>query len=174
MDSLVRCIQSGTSRVQADATSLEAATRLLRVREARLVARLQRVMAAHKSAVFDTWMKRESELVQGTAQAFIEVYVAGACAEALGRASPALRGLLGRVLRLDALCRVCAQMAWYLTEGLVTAAQAQQVRMFFLCCTTWCSMVACSTSGPVTSCSETRPHDLLGGCDGERARADER
>ena len=62
------------------------------------------------------------------AQAFIEVYVAGACADALQEASPALAGVLERVLRLDALCRVRAQMAWYLTEGLVTAAQAQQVR----------------------------------------------
>ena len=56
------------ARSQADATSLAAAARLLRLREARLVAALQRVMAANKAAVFDTWMKRESELVQGTAQ----------------------------------------------------------------------------------------------------------
>jgi Acyl-CoA oxidase len=121
-------------RVQGDASSAEGALRLLGVREAALVAQLQRVMQENAGAVFDTWMKRQSELVQATAEAFIENYVATVAQEDLAKASGALSGVLGAVLRLDALSRVQANLGWYLLEGHMSSSEARQVRAR---CTSW-------------------------------------
>ena len=116
--------------MQAAATSTAAAHRLLAIREARLVASLQRAMAAAPAAVFDTWMLRESDLVQATAEAFVTGHVAAASAAAAAAAPAALRGVLAPLLRLDALVRVEQHLEWYLLEGLVAPAAAKQVRLF--------------------------------------------
>jgi acyl-CoA oxidase len=115
--------------VQNDPTSTATATRLLKIREARLVAQLQKAMAVSRNETFETWMKRESETVQGTAQAFIEAYVVTECAKALGGVSATLRPIFERILQLDALSRVREQMAWYLLDGLITSSEAAQVRL---------------------------------------------
>jgi Acyl-CoA oxidase len=78
--------------------------------------------------VFETWMKQQSELVQATAEAFIENYVATVAQQDLEKASPTLGSVLGPILRLDALCRVEAQLGWYLLEGLISAQDAREVR----------------------------------------------
>jgi hypothetical protein len=84
-------------------------------------------MAVNRSDMFDTWMKRESEAVQGCAQAFIEAYLVTECSKSLQGVSPTLKPVLGRILQLDALCRVREQMAWYLVKGLVSSSDALQV-----------------------------------------------
>ena len=111
---------------------MDAATRLLGLREALLLRQLQRVMKENAGAVFDTWMKRQSELVQATAEAFIENYVVTCGQEDLAKGSPELRAVLGPLLRLDALCRVDAQLSWYLIEGLVSSEEARQVRRTYM------------------------------------------
>jgi hypothetical protein len=119
--------------------SVAAAARLLGMREALLVHRLQRVLGdAAGTAVFDTWMLQQSDLVQACAEAFIEVHIVSCGQRALAGASPALESVLGQLLRLDALCRVRAQLQWYLMEGLVSAGEGRQVCATPCChCCTW-------------------------------------
>lgn len=96
--------------------------------------RLQRVMAgAAGAAVFDTWMLQQSELVQASAEAFIEVHIVSSGQRVLAGASPALESVLSQLLQLDALCRVQAQLQWYLMEGLVSPGEGRQV-----CATSHC------------------------------------
>jgi len=100
---------------------------LLLHREAHLLTRLGADMSAVPAASFDTWMKQRSDLVQDTAEAYVSREVVGAGQRALEGVSSALHTALSRVLLLDALCRVRAHLAWYLVEGLLSAAGAKEV-----------------------------------------------
>lgn len=115
-------------RAQADVTSAAALVHLLSVREARLVARLQAAMAGAGAAVFDTWMKRCSDLVQDTAEAYIWHVVVASGQRSLRGASRQLQPVLAAVLRLDCLCRVKQSLPWFMMEGLLSIAEAEQVR----------------------------------------------
>ena len=68
-----------------------------------------------------------ANVLQTTAEAFIENYAAECGQQDFARAAPRLQQVLGPLLHLDALCRVQAQLAWYLEAGLVSAEQARQV-----------------------------------------------
>lgn len=116
--------------MQADVTSAGALVHLLAVREARLVRQLQEAMAAAGggAGVFDAWMKRSSDLVQAAAEAYISHVVVLAGQRSLRSASRQLLPVLAAVLRLDCLCRVQANLQWFLMQGLVTVAEAEQVR----------------------------------------------
>ena len=113
--------------LQADVTSSAALVQLLAVREAKLVGQLSAAMAGKHVDVFDTWMKRCSDLVQATAEASIGLVVVQAAQRSLAGVSSALRAVLDSVLRLDLLCRVRKSLDWFLVEGLVTGPEAGKV-----------------------------------------------
>lgn len=114
--------------VQEDVTSAPALVQLLAVREAKLIEQLSLAMAGKHVDVFDTWMKRCSDLVQATAEASISLVVVQASQRALAPASNALVAVLDDVLRLDLLCRVRKSLDWYLCEGLISVSDAGRVR----------------------------------------------
>lgn len=124
-------------RVQADVTSSAALVQLLAVREAKLVEQLATAMAGKHVDVFDTWMKRSSDLVQAAAEASIGLVVAQAAQRSLAGVSRALRSVLDSVLRLDLLCRVRKTLDWFLVEGLVSAPEAAQVAHLLRLCLRW-------------------------------------
>lgn len=109
-------------------TTAAALVHLLAVREARLVQQLQAAMAGAPADVFDTWMKRRSDLVQATAEAYVAHVVVLAGQRSLRGASQQLLPVLAAVLRLDCLCRVKDNLHWFLVQGLITAAESEQVR----------------------------------------------
>lgn len=99
----------------------EALLALFTARDGRRLAALASAMSGLGSSaeVFDVWMRRESDAVQATATAYAEREVLGACVRALRAASPAARPLLVRCVTLYALCRLEADLAWLMTEGMV-------------------------------------------------------
>ncbi|KXZ48318.1 hypothetical protein GPECTOR_29g92 [Gonium pectorale] len=128
--------------------------RLMVVREGRLVRRLGAAMDAAgraaggsaSEATFETWMKRESDLVQGTALAFAEREVLDALLRALGtdpqpganpaaaaacppppRLSGGVAGVLRGVAVLFALRCVEADLAWFVAEGELPAKAGRSV-----------------------------------------------
>jgi Acyl-CoA oxidase len=114
--------------LQVDAASPEALVALLAAREERLLRELAAAMAGAGADVFDTWMKRRSDLVQSTAEAYVSLVVAQAAQRSLASASAHLCGVLSTLLRLDLLQRVRKHLDWYLLEGLLASAEARQVR----------------------------------------------
>lgn len=113
--------------MQADVTSAPALVQLLAVREAKLVEQLATEMAGKHVDVFDTWMKRCSDLVQAAAEAYIGLVVVQAAQRSLAGVSRALRDVLDAVLRLDLLCRVRKTLDWFLVEGLISGLEARKV-----------------------------------------------
>jgi hypothetical protein len=109
-------------------TSAPALVQLLARREAMLVGQLSAAMAGKHVDVFDTWMKRCSDTVQATAEAYISLVVVQAAQRSLAGVSRALRAVLDGVLRLDLLCRVRKVLDWYLIEGLISGDEAGKVR----------------------------------------------
>ncbi|KFM25759.1 Acyl-coenzyme A oxidase 2, peroxisomal [Auxenochlorella protothecoides] len=99
----------------------EALLALFTARDGRRLAALASAMSGLGSSaeVFDVWMRRESDAVQATATAYAEREVLGACVRALRAASPVARPLLVRCVTLYALCRLEADLAWLMTEGMV-------------------------------------------------------
>lgn len=100
-------------------------TRLLRARETIMFAALKQAMdkaTGGQADYFDEWMKRQSDLVQGSALAFAERAVMEACLGALdqqgGRASP-LGEVLGQLIVVFALRAVEVDLPWFIAEGLV-------------------------------------------------------
>lgn len=111
-------------------TCAPALVQLLALREAKLVQQLSTAMAGKHVDVFDTWMKRCSDLVQSTAEASIGLVVVQAAQRSLSAVSRALRDVLDDVLRLDLLCRVHKNLDWFLVKGLVSGVEAGKVRLF--------------------------------------------
>ncbi|EFJ45833.1 hypothetical protein VOLCADRAFT_93964 [Volvox carteri f. nagariensis] len=144
---LVAALAAGPTGANALAVlgDLAVLQRLLAVREGRLVRQLAAAMAAANAAAggaltaqestFDTWMKRESDLVQATAYAFAEREVMDSLLRTLsGRQLPgnqqsqcqsqcqaALSGgvaaVLTAVARLFALRCVESDLPWFIAEG---------------------------------------------------------
>lgn len=113
--------------VQGDVTSAAALVHLLAAREAQLVGQLQAAMAGAGRDVFDTWMKRSSDLVQAAAEAYMSHVVVTAGQRSLRTVSRQLRPVLASVLRLDCLCRVKSNLHWFLMQSLISVADADKV-----------------------------------------------
>ncbi|GFR45198.1 hypothetical protein Agub_g6590 [Astrephomene gubernaculifera] len=132
--------------------------RLLAVREGRLIRQLGAAMAAAaaasnaggsgaaggaQEATFETWMKRESDLVQATALAFAEREVLDALMRLLGlqpqpQSAPSssscppplsagVAGVMRSVAVLFALRAVEADLAWFIAEGELPAKAGRSV-----------------------------------------------
>lgn len=86
--------------------SLQGLQALLEAREARLLAELSKVMSGAKGGdeVFDMWMKRNSDLVQGAALAYAEREVMDCSVAAVNQEVPTT----------GACVRVSASIAWIL------------------------------------------------------------
>ncbi|KAG2446914.1 hypothetical protein HYH02_008070 [Chlamydomonas schloesseri] len=127
-------------------SDLPSLQRLLAVREGRLLRRLGAAMAAANAAAggaisaqeatFEAWMKHESDLVQGTANAFAEREVMDALVRLLAAAAGGANGgapsagvaaVLGAVARLFALCAIETDLPWFIAEGELPAKAGRSV-----------------------------------------------
>ncbi len=107
----------GLSQQLADTSVLQG---LLLAREARLLRSLQQAMrACGQDDFFDEWMKRQSDLVQGTALAFGEREVMDACLHQLKQAPASVRATLAQLTRLYAQRCVEVDLPWFIAEGLL-------------------------------------------------------
>lgn len=103
---------------------------LLRRREARLVAALATEMASKigaGEALFEVWMKQESDLVQATAAAFGERVTLEQFALAVERDASGVAGKLRPLAELYGLTVVERDLAWFLAEGILSPAQGRAV-----------------------------------------------
>lgn len=79
------------------------------------------------SGTFDVWMHHQSDLVQHVAQCFGEFTVIAASKAALEKMSRRLQSLVEPVIRLYAISRLEADLAWFMMEGLVSSTTAMEV-----------------------------------------------
>ncbi|EIE22640.1 acyl-CoA oxidase [Coccomyxa subellipsoidea C-169] len=97
-------------------------------REGRLLGALAAKMrGVSGEAVFDTWMKRESDLVQATALAYAEREVIDACQRACQQAPGSVASILRALTNLHALRRLEADQGWLLTEGILSLEAARGI-----------------------------------------------
>mmetsp|Transcript_3167 Transcript_3167/g.6936 ORF Transcript_3167/g.6936 Transcript_3167/m.6936 type:complete len:665 (+) Transcript_3167:191-2185(+) len=110
---------SDVEALQQALSTLPVLHKLLLVREARQLRALAGVMkGVAQEGFFDEWMKAQSDLVQGTAQAFAEREVLEACmrAAAAPGVSADLREVLQQITLLYALRVVEADLPWFIGE----------------------------------------------------------
>lgn len=105
---------------------------LLRRREARCVAALAADVRSKLDAgepLFEVWMREESDAVQAAAAAFGEREVFESFAAAIDRAarSAPAASRMAPLLLLHGLYAVESDLAWYLTEGVLSPAQGRGV-----------------------------------------------
>lgn len=105
-----------TARGRPDVTSLDGLHALLATREARLVVQLAGKMKTAGN-IYDTWMQKESALVQETALAFVEV----TAFECMAKAARGDRWL-GELLQLYAAECVRRDLGWFLAAGVIAPA----------------------------------------------------
>ncbi|CAL5220325.1 g2316 [Coccomyxa viridis] len=97
-------------------------------REGRLLGQLAAAMKGVPSeAVFDTWMKRQSDLVQATALAYAEREVLEASMRAIERAPGSTTQVLRQLVTLYALKALEADMGWLLTEEMLSLQTGRQL-----------------------------------------------
>lgn len=88
---------------------------LLSVREALLLKGLEsKLSMIEHEEIFDKWMKHESDLVQGTAEAYGERQVMVASLDAAKQCSYGLSQVINKVVMLYALSKLEANLGWYL------------------------------------------------------------
>lgn len=100
-------------------------------REGRLLGALAAKMRGISGeAVFDTWMKRESDLVQATAQAYAEREVVDACLRAMQQVRPSLI-LSMSWFRFSGSCGgVCADFVCILADASIGSREGPQLFSF--------------------------------------------
>uniref|UniRef100_A0A383WDA5 Acyl-coenzyme A oxidase n=1 Tax=Tetradesmus obliquus TaxID=3088 RepID=A0A383WDA5_TETOB len=122
---------SSSSSSSGAGLDLEVLRKMMQVREMRLLRQLASVMrqASAAGGFFDAWMKQQSDLVQGAAQAFAEREVLEACLRCLEGPgmTPGLRELLAPLVALFAAAAVERELAWYLSQEVVPAKVGQLV-----------------------------------------------
>jgi acyl-CoA oxidase len=125
---IARRMLAGTSGSGLDQTDFQ--LKLFRIREERCLAELALKLRAAKKAgtpLFDTWMKHESDLIQGLAEAYGERVMLEQFIHISKTCSPSLRPVLNKLCLLYALSRCEAHLAWYITEGVLTPKLAKVV-----------------------------------------------
>jgi len=101
---------------------------LLAVRENLLFKDLGGRMAkAGRDGMFETWMLRESDLVQGAAKAFGERLIAEQFLSVIEGSDPSLKEQLTQLYRLYAINCVEEDAKFYLTQNLLTAQQFSEL-----------------------------------------------
>lgn len=93
---------------------------LLLVRESRMLRALQEAMRSCGSEdFFDEWMKRQSDLVQGTALAFAEREIMEACLRAGQQAPASTKDMILHMTRLFAQRAVEVDLPWFIADRLL-------------------------------------------------------
>merc|ERR1719263_2268842 len=83
------------------------------------------MMVLSKSDVFDVWMKKESDLVQATSEAFGEDFVYQETLKTLSRLSNhTSQQVIGQISALYALECISKNLSWYMIEGIIDAQSA--------------------------------------------------
>nr|KAJ3410680.1 hypothetical protein HK105_002841 [Polyrhizophydium stewartii] len=120
-----------TGSTSWDITQLETLVKLVKVKEAALVAELAQTMKAKTGAgktIFQVWMKEESDLIQATSKAYGESICLDETLKAVNAESdPAVKDVLGRVAHLFAHTLVSQDLVWYLSNGVIAPATGKQV-----------------------------------------------
>ncbi|QDZ23997.1 acyl-coenzyme A oxidase [Chloropicon primus] len=81
------------------------------------------------SEVYDVWMKKESDLVQATAESYGEYFVMHQAIESLEALSIfAAKDVVSELASLYALQCVEANLAWYMCEGILDSRAAEQIK----------------------------------------------
>ena len=114
--------------VQQNFDSMDFLKYLLTKREDSLFTSLgKRMMAAGKEKIFDTWMLQSSDLVQDAARAYGERLVSERVEAVIDTADASLKEILGKLHHLYAITVVNRNLAWYLTNELITNENAKQI-----------------------------------------------
>lgn len=128
---LPRALRNAVRRVRGSVTDASWRLSVFRAREWNRLHELAARLHLGKQqglGLFDTWMLQESDLVQSTATAYGETQVLGAFQRAIDACGDStLQETLRDVEALYALARMEADMAWLLTEGILSQAQSQEV-----------------------------------------------
>ena len=113
----------------ADLTSVDYLHYLLQKREDLLFIELgTKMKAAGKEGVFDTWMLRESDLIQAAAKAYGERLISDQFSAAIDKAPDAsLPPILKDLYKLYILHNVERDIGWYLTSDVISVDVAKQV-----------------------------------------------
>jgi len=126
-----RATQHHAWGVREQVVDLESLRRLLMVREARLLRQLALVMKAAGSSggFFDSWMKQQSDLVQGAATAYAEREVMEACVRALDNPTltQGVHDLLLPLVHLYAARCVEADLSWFMSSETIPAKIGRMV-----------------------------------------------
>lgn len=112
--------------------SLDRVRQLLVIRESRCLQKLVDTMSGVGKSppdVFDAWMHRESDTVQGCTSAFGEREVLEACIRNVRKQTGSLQSILHDVILLYATACVESDLAWFMTEGILTPAVAATVSL---------------------------------------------
>lgn len=117
-------LAAGRAPPAVDVAALGDAGALLRLLEAREGRRLGALVGAMRGlrpgpALFDAWMKHQSDAIQAAAQAFAEREVLAASLRAVGTLRPEAAAALAPVVLAYALGVLDADAAWLMTEGLL-------------------------------------------------------
>ncbi|GAX82883.1 hypothetical protein CEUSTIGMA_g10309.t1 [Chlamydomonas eustigma] len=103
---------------------------LLLVRESKMLKALQEAMrACGGEDFFDEWMKRQSDLVQGTALAFAEREVMEACLRAAQQAPVSTKDMILQMTRLYAQRAVEVDLPWFMAEMILPAQAGKAMPM---------------------------------------------
>jgi len=127
-------LQQAQQAVGPDISSVCALRQLLLIREGRLMVALGQAMAGAKEAGWDEWMKRQSDLVQGTAFAYGEREVMDAASAAMEAPTPLgrppseeLKVVLQLCARLYAARCIEQDIGWFVGEGVLPPQAGREV-----------------------------------------------
>lgn len=112
-------------------SSPESLLKLVRLREIMLLNELNKNMTTklgRGEALFDVWMKQESDLIQGLARAFGERICLESIMSAIANESTAsVKQVLSKLARLFAHSLINENLGWYLSTALVSIETGKQV-----------------------------------------------
>ncbi len=124
-------IRSKTNSIHTldDLTSKGTLHYLLAIREGKLLSQLiQKMKGIPSSSVFDVWMRRESDLVQATALAYIEREVLEVSYAAVDSCSRSLGQVMKSVVELFAVKAIEEDLGWYLSEEICSPFVGKMIR----------------------------------------------
>ncbi|KAI8929110.1 acyl-CoA dehydrogenase/oxidase [Entophlyctis helioformis] len=120
-----------TGTTKLDITRGESLIKLVKLKENALVSELGQNMKTKLGAgkpLFEVWMTQESDLIQATSKAYGESICLDQILLALqGETDVGVKNALARVAHLFAHTLVSQDLAWYLSNGILSPTQGKQV-----------------------------------------------
>ena len=86
-----------------------------------------KMMKAGQKGLFDTWMHKESDVIQGAAHAYGDRLISEQFHAVIPGAEPSLVPVLQKVLHLYLINNIEKNLAWYLTSGNMSIEHGKQV-----------------------------------------------